>query len=87
MDSVFRNVTDLSPDERHVYEGVLGQVLRDDQGVLVQLVNGDSGEAASQPANDADEALKPYQIWAELEDTDIAELEAAILHRSDSRST
>jgi len=90
MDAIVRNVSDLTPDERHVYENVLGQPLRDNQRVLVQLVEDASRSDASQPSvliNGADDLPEWCTIWADLDDNEIAELESAILQRSDSRPT
>jgi hypothetical protein len=85
MDSVVRNVSDLSTDERHVYESVLGQPLRADQRVLVQLT--DAGNAQPSPAaiNGSGELTAWYTIWADLSDAEIRELESAVLQRSESR--
>lgn len=85
MDSIVRNVTDLSADERHVYESVLGQPLRDDQQVIVRLVGTDVGQNTAATTNGADGLPDWCTIWADLSDAEIAELESAILQRSDSR--
>jgi hypothetical protein len=84
MDSVIRNVSDLSADERHVYEDVLGQPLRNDQQVVVQVVGTDAGQGAAK-TNGAENILANYAIWADLGDVEVADLEAAILERSESR--
>ena len=85
MNSIVRMVTDLSADERHVYESVLGQPLQNDQKIILQLVstegNGPS-EVSSGP-----NALEPYAMWADLSDEEIAELESEIPIRSESRQT
>jgi hypothetical protein len=98
MDSVARNVLDLTPLERHALEDVLGQPLRDEQRVIVQLVNPDglTPPADSMPLRDNTVTIKREgdvgilpdwcAIFADLSDEEMAELEAAILDRSDSRS-
>ena len=98
MDSISYSVTDLSADQRHAFEGVLGQPLRDDQRVIVQLVNpeGLTPPADSMPLRnntvtikrEGDVGILPdwCAIFADLSDEEMAELEAAILDRSDSRS-
>ena len=85
MDSVVRNVSELSADEKHVLENVLGQPLHGDQNVIVQLVDVNAGGVAAPAINGAENALDPYEMWADLSDEDIAELESAILKRSESR--
>ncbi len=86
MDSVVRNVADLPADERHVYESVLGQQLRDDQRVVVQLVESGAGPVAA-TTKGAENQPAWYTIWADLSDAEIADLESAILQRSESRPT
>lgn len=98
MDSVARDVVDLSVTERHTLEGVLGQPLRDDQRVIVQLVDAEGSKSNAKPAplrddkvtikREGDVGILPdwCAIFADLSDEEMAELEAAILDRSDSRS-
>lgn len=97
MESNSYSVTDLSADQRHAFEGVLGQPLREDQRVIVQLVDTKAPESADQsPAEDRNETAKSVDvgilpdwcaIFADLSDEEFAEIEAAILTRADlSRS-
>jgi hypothetical protein len=83
MDSIIRNVGDLSSNERHVYENVFGQPLRDDQQVIVQLVESCAGDGIAASPRGVEGNLAPYTIWADLDDAEIGELESAILQRSD----
>jgi hypothetical protein len=85
MDSIIRNIGDLSSNERHVYENVFGQSLRDDQQVIVMLVESCPGDGIAATTNGVEGNLAPYKIWANLDDAEIGELESAILQRSDSR--
>jgi hypothetical protein len=85
MDSVIRNVGELSSNERDVYENVFGQPLRDDQKVIVQLIESCPGDGIAATTKGAEADLAPYIIWADLDDAEIGELESAILQRSDSR--
>jgi hypothetical protein len=85
MDSVIRNVSDLSSNERHVYENVFGQQLRDDQQIIVRLVATCTDDRVNSKPNGSDVNLSTYTIWADLDDAQIGELESAILQRSDSR--
>ena len=87
MDSVIRNVSDLSSNERHVYENLLGQQLRDDQRIIVRLVEASTDDRVNSTPKGADVNLSPNTIWAYLDDAKIGELESAILQRSDRRST
>ena len=99
MDSVARDVVDLSPDERHAFESVLGRPLGNHQRVVVGLVDTKSS-ATNSPIptpppdwkvtikREGDVGILPdwCAIFADLSDEEMAELEAAILDRSDSRS-
>jgi hypothetical protein len=95
MVSISYSVTDLSADQRHAFEGVLGQPLRDDQRVVVQLVDarGLTPPAEPKPLRDSTVTLKREgdvgilpdwcAIFADLSDEEFAEIEAAILTRAD----
>jgi hypothetical protein len=85
MDSIIRNVGELSSNERLVYENVFGQPLRDGQKVVVQLIESCAGDGIAATTNGAEADLAPYIIWADLNDAEIGDLESAILQRSDSR--
>jgi hypothetical protein len=85
MDSVTRNVADLSNDERYVFENALGQPLRNDQQIIVQLVSSGAGKVAPTSSNGAGDVVARYEIWSDLSDESIADLESVILQRSDSR--
>jgi hypothetical protein len=85
MDSIVRNVGELSANERHVYESVFGLPLRDDQRVIVQLADADVSQIAPATNNGGDNLPPGYTIWADLSDAEIADLESAVLQRSDSR--
>lgn len=85
MDSIIRNVGELSSNERHVYENVFGQPLRDDQQVIVRLVESCVNDRVAATPNGANGNLASYAIWADLDDAEIGDLESAILQRSDSR--
>ena len=85
MESAFRNVVDLSADERQMYESVLGHPLRDDQRVIVQLDDLGAGRTVVSSPNGVGELPDWCAIWADLSDDEVADLETAILERSESR--
>ena len=74
MESAIRNVVDLSADERQLYESVLGHPLRDDQRIIVQLDDVDTGRAAATSTKRDTELPDWCAIWADLSDEEIAEL-------------
>ena len=81
MTTVTRNVSDLSTDERRLYEGMFGQPLLDQQRVVLSLVGGPAGPRLAAPSDFA----QHYAIFTDLSDADLAALETAILDRSQSR--
>lgn len=85
MDSIVRNVGELSDNERHVYESVLGLPLRDGQRVIVQLAEADVPSATQVAKNGTTTLPAEYTIWADLSDAEIVDLESVVLQRSDSR--
>jgi hypothetical protein len=87
MNSVILNVAGLSLDERQLYENALRQPLEESQKILVQLVEPDLVQADLTLLDSVDNALEPYSIWADFSDEEVAELESAILDRSESRPT
>jgi hypothetical protein len=95
MESISYSVTDLSSDQRHAFEGVLGQPLRDDQRVFIHvadqpavLVGGPNSESLDPQTGQHPPKLPDWvTIFADLSDQEIAELESAILDRSESRPT
>ena len=91
MESIAVNVSDLSADQRHTIEGVLGQPLSDGQRVIVQVVESALREArVEKPAasqGEAPELPEWATIFADLSDEEFAELQAVFLQRADlSRS-
>ena len=39
MESIIRDVKDIVPDERRAYEAAIGHALREDQRVVIRVVN------------------------------------------------
>jgi hypothetical protein len=79
MEQVARNVRDLGKEERSVYEAALGATLREDQQVILRVVTpSESREPTQMPANSLPDWCAVYDG---LSDTEIAEIEAAILDR------
>jgi hypothetical protein len=85
MNSVILNVGDLTADERQLYESALGQPLVESQKIVVQLVN-PNAETSNVP-HGVEGILVPYAMWANFSNEEVAELESAILDRSESRPT
>ena len=51
MESIIRDVKDIVPDERRVYEAAIGHALQDNQRVIIRVVNlGAEPDAATRKA-------------------------------------
>ena len=83
MESIVRNVRDIKSSERLVLEHVLGHQLKENQQVIIQVVN-----VGMERAEQRDEAaLNQLPAWcnvyAGLTDGQIEEVEEVILRRAD----
>jgi hypothetical protein len=84
MHKVTRYVQELGGDERRVYEAVLGETLRDDQQVVIQVVSkAESTPAAGGDHNTTDTLPDWCGVYDGLSGEDIAEVEKVALQRSD----
>jgi fructose-specific phosphotransferase system component IIB len=91
MESIIRNVSDIQRDEKRIYEAVLGQKLKDNQQIIIQIIN--LGEkttpepSASTTEEQAGKTLPSLPDWCNvyegLTDEEIADAETVILTRSD----
>jgi hypothetical protein len=84
MDKITRNVRDLKQDERRVYEAALGERLRENQQVVLQVVTPTEPKPAEgAPLTTATAQLPDWcNIYEGLSDEEIAEIEEVILDRS-----
>ena len=85
MQKITRKVRDLEKDERRLYEAVLGENLRENQLVVIEVVNpGESPQAAADASGQATAKLPEWcNVYEGLSDEDIAEVESVALRRSD----
>jgi hypothetical protein len=82
MQTLARDVRELNESDQQAIEHLLGQSLRDDQRLLIQVV--DSTAPEEQPTIPA--SLPSWcNVYEGLSDQEIAELEQTILSRGDSR--
>ncbi len=97
MESISRNVGDLTATERQVYETVLGHQLHAGQQVIVQLIDVDASDAKAQPtaspqengAQQKGDAKLPEwcAVYRGLSDEEVDAVEESVLARScDSRN-
>jgi len=85
MEKITRNVRELENNERRVYETALGQQLRDNQQVIIQVITVGASEekekvgSGGQPTGTLPDWCNVYEG---LSDEEIAEIETVILDRS-----
>jgi len=88
MEKVIRNVRDIDRADRQALEHVLGQRLRENQQVVIGIVNLDVTEppgAEAPPLGTRGAAALPEwcNVYEGLTDEEIADLEQLILTRAD----
>jgi hypothetical protein len=83
METIIRNVCDLPQNERSAAEQLIGHSLRENQKLVIQVVNVDLADGRS--ANGTGEGKLPdwCNVYEGLTDEQIADLEKAILTRAD----
>ncbi len=85
MDVVVRQVRDIGESERHVLEHVLGRRLKENQQIIIQVVNLGSDARQAPEAGDApaSEELPDWcNVYEGLTDQEIADLESVMLERA-----
>jgi len=86
MEHVIRNVRDIETADRHALEHVIGQRLRENQQVIINVVNLD---VSPQPSEQAprnfpeDEIPEWWKVYEGLSDEEIDRLDKAIRQRAD----
>jgi hypothetical protein len=93
MESLVRNVGDIDAHDRQALEHVLGQALRENQQLVIHIVNLNvQPETVETPVSDHDNPVPELPEWCRvyegLSDEEVADMEKTILQRADfSRST
>ena len=88
METVIRNVGEIDVHDREALEHVLGYALRDDQQLVIRIVNlPGQREPVTAPAlhggNGSPELPEWCNVYDGLSDDEIADLEKTILQRAD----
>ncbi len=86
MQKITRNVRDLKSEERRLYEAVLGENLRENQLVVIQVLDlGEAPLASKEPSSEQPTGKLPEwcNVYDGLSDKDIAEVEGVALQRAD----
>jgi len=85
MESIIRNVKDIDPAQRSLYESLLGQELHENQQLIIQVISLDEGDASKKPdvqAGQQGQFPDWCNVYEGLSDDEIAKLETAILDRN-----
>ncbi len=83
MESIVRNVRDISTSDRLVLEHVLGQQLKENQTVIIQVINAGRFLAEQRDETTPNQLPAWCNVYAGLTDDQIAEIEEVILQRAD----
>src|SRR5438093_1373533 len=83
METIVRNVRELKGDDRSAAEQLVGHSLRENQKLVIQVVNLDL--ATGRPGNGTSTGKLPdwCNVYEGLTDEEIADLEKTILTRAD----
>jgi hypothetical protein len=83
MESITRQVCELKPDERRVYEAALGKQLHENQQIILQVIT--LIEPLDVPDVDQSTSATHRPAWCNvydgLTDQEIADVESSALHR------
>ncbi len=83
MESISRNVRDMGSADRRALEHVVGQTLRDNQKLVIQILSVDLLESPPATAAPAGQLPDWCNVYEGLSDAEIAELEKTVLQRAD----
>ncbi|MBN8625191.1 MAG: hypothetical protein J0M17_06870 [Planctomycetes bacterium] len=89
MENIVRNVRDIDNGDRRAIEHVVGQALRDNQRLVIQIVSLDLNDAepAAPPVAATGQLPAWCNVYEGLNDAEIAELEKTVLTRADLTRT
>ncbi len=86
MEAIIRQVRDIEQSERQVLEHVLGRQLKENQQIIIQVVNSASDKSQSPKSAETSAALDELPEWCNvydgLSDEQVADVESVILQRA-----
>lgn len=85
MENIIRDVRDIDNGDRQAIEHVVGQSLRDNQRLVIQIVSLDlkDTEPAAPPVAATGKLPAWCNVYEGMTDAEIAELEKTVLTRAD----
>lgn len=79
-----RNVDDMDTEDRHALEHVLGKSLREDQQLVIRIINRKAPAEALPDTDDNAPVLPEWcNVYAGLSEREIDDIEKIILQRAD----
>lgn len=87
MEQIVRNVRDIDAGDRHALEHVVGQSLRENQQLVIQIVNVNAATAPTTGGTNGTVGLPDWcNVYEGLSDDEIADLEKSIVRSHQSRT-
>jgi hypothetical protein len=88
MENIIRDVRDIDHGDRRAIEHVVGQSLRDNQRLVINIVSMDLDKPTpvSGQATSPDQLPEWCNVYEGLSDAEIADLEKSIVRSHESRS-
>jgi hypothetical protein len=83
MENIVRNVRDIDTGDRHALEHLVGETLRDNQRLIIQIVSIDLAETTAAQDTGTGELPEWCNVYEGLSDSEIAEIEKIALTRAD----
>lgn len=87
MESITRNVAEIAAADRQALEHVVGQQLRENQQVVIHIVNMEVQPAKSNGTQPPGMLPEWCSVYEGLSDQQVAELEEVVLTRADLSRT
>lgn len=84
MHDVTHNVKDIDSTDRRALERLLGERLRENQQLIIRVVNANDNHEGGEPTTKGSQTLPDWcNVYEGLSDEEIADLERTILNRAD----
>jgi hypothetical protein len=87
MDTITRDVRDLSQAERSALERIIGHELRETQRVIVKVIDVDSQVPSEYRPQDASGVPPWWKVYEGLSDEEVDRLDEAVRQRADLTRT
>jgi hypothetical protein len=83
MENIVRNVRDIEADDRHALEHVVGQTLRENQRLIIQIAEVDVSAEAGPTGNNDQQTLDQWtSVYDGLSDEAVEAIDKSIKERA-----